>query len=637
MPKKDRQTYTNATHTRAIVKLHIPDKETILFLPERTYQDIADINVDKVKRVGGLVSVNTTKTIGEPVGTFQFSFKKTSLLGVESLLKFIEDPEDLWVEILFQVEGEVIDTMLGLVDVLKESTIRNPDGARIETYTISGSDFGKVFTQTKMFANPYIENAMPNYLAILDLTGGIMVGSPASLNEALVNIWLKNPSMEPMQAWRLPASLGGRPFYEHLHLDFQAKGLEAGLAYDPNFFNMSRLAGATPLWDSMVEYSNPLLNELYVDLQLKPSINIAKQDREDNYYGQVTKRTKLFPGVILRERPFPTSRSVKAWSSLPIYTLEPEDIVSRDMAKGGPANRFNYFRFTLQGLKGGVFAQAAFMADTSIGGDAGEDTNLGKPGSGFVMHQQSVLDHGIRPYAGATRFLPYDYADIKKLGDSSDTAAGAQESEGYQTLQSISDVGANWLRKAHDWYCLAHLQLSGMINTSRVMPEIRIGTRVKENRNDGVIHYYVEGVSNSWTYGSTGSTSLTLTRGEYEGRNLLKELYKREFDTQVLNDDVLNLLDEAVGPLAVANIASDLLKDQTPESFDLTSQPAEIAANEPIQTAETKQAQELAKGNSNALAPKEPSKEFGEDAINEEDLIGTNWDDPDPLGGGGLL
>lgn len=633
MPKRDRQTYTKSTHTRAIVKIHDRNGPPIVFLPETVTDDksIDSLSDQRTKHFGGLLSVSTNKTIGEPAGTFQIVFKKAETLRVSSLLKLIEDPEGLWVEILFQVDGEIIDTMLGIADVLKESSSRNPDGGRVETYTLSGSDFGKVFVKTAMFANPYMEGAMSNYAAIWDVTGGVLVGAPGALVESLINIWLKNPSIEPNQAWRLPSSLGGRPFYERLYQNIQAKGLNAGMAYDVNYFNMSRLAGATPLWDSLVEYSHPLLNEIIVDLQPKPPENIPKQDREDSYYGRVTKRTKLFPGFILRERPFPTSRSRKIWDSLPRHTLEFEDIQNHEITKGGPGNRYNYWRLTLQGIKGGLFAQSSFMVDSSIGGDTGEDTSLGKPGSGFILHQKSVLDHGVRPYAASTRFLPYDFADNRE------GSTGDRITEAYKNTKINSDVAANWLRKLHDWYAIAHLQMSGTITSTRIFPEIRIGTVLKEKRLDGVIEYYVEGVANNWTYGSNGSTALTLTRGEYDDSSLLKDLYKREFETEIVNQDLLTQVDAIVGAKAVEDLAEDVLKDLESETVGKSTDSPYIdeylAADEEIETSETKQAKQLAEGNSDALAPKEAADIFGEEALNEESLIGTEFGNPDPIAG----
>lgn len=633
MPKRDRQTYTKSSHTRAIVKIHDYDSPPFVFLPEEVTDDKSLIGGKdpRTKHFGGLISVSTNKVMGEPAGTFQIVFKQASVYAASSFLKDIEDPEGLWVEILFQVDGEIIDTMFGIGDVLKESTVRNPDGSRSQTYVLTGSDFGKVFVKTAMFANPYIEGGMSNYAEIWNITGGVLAGAPGSLVESLIDIWLKNPSIQPDQAWALPPSLGGYPFYDILHQSIQAKGLNAGFAYDVNYFNMSRIAGATPLWDSLVEYSHILLNELFVDLQPKPSKSIPKEEQIDSYYGQVTKRTKLYPGIILRERPFPTSRSRKVWDSLPRHTLELEDIQSRDITKGGPGNRYNYWRLTLQGVKGGLFAQASFMGDSSIGGDIGEDTSLGRPGSGFIINQRSVLNHGVRPYAASTRFLPYDFADNRE------GSSGDRTIDGYKNTKINSDVAANWLRKLHDWYAIAHLQMSGTITSTRIFPEIRIGTVVKENRVDGMIEYYVEGVAHNWTYGGNGSTTLTLTRGEYQGSTLLLDLYKREFDTEVINENILGAVDAIVGAQAVGDIAEDVLKDlETPQLGTSKDSPyieEYLAADAEQETSETQQAKQLAEGNSSALAPKESADLFDRDALEEEALIGADFDNPDPIAG----
>jgi hypothetical protein len=82
-------------------------------------------------------------------------------------------------------------------------------------------------------------------------------------------------------------------------------------------------------------------------------------------------------------------------------------------------------------------------------------------------------------------------------------------------------MACNWLRKAHDWYCVAPWQVSGTIGTTQVKPGIRIGNRLIERRDEGDMEFYVEGVTHDWHYPGAAHTSLTVTRGQYIGEDLI--------------------------------------------------------------------------------------------------------------------
>jgi hypothetical protein len=205
----------------------------------------------------------------------------------------------------------------------------------------------------------------------------------------------------------------------------------------------------------------------------------------------------------------------------------------RQVAKGGPAHRFNYWLIEVAGRQG-IELQAILQQ---------QGARPGRPGSIPIWNLTSIEKHGLRKWQQGTSYLPI-----------SSRERGTQ----------FSQLAANWLRRIHDWYVVAPLELSGTLTTSRLRPEIRIGQRVRERRRDGTIFYYVEGVTNTYTYGTAGRTMLTVTRGEYEDEDHLRHVYAelgrqpttivRRTDDELLSED----FDEMVSQLSTGEVSFEI-------------------------------------------------------------------------------
>lgn len=483
--RERRETYTSATHTRA----------RVAFLTDEANGFNTDRPVAAHSRLGRIVSVSTAKQLGSASGTFTITIKKDQQYhGPRSALRDLwRDPEDVWVRIEFVVDGQVIDTMIGLIDTVRENVQRTGGGQRSETYTIVGRDIGKVFETTELFVNVFHnpDNPVRAQGALVASYGERIVGTPAHFVHLLVDEWVGNNGAAEAQ-FALPRGLGGGYFYGILqkHQIQPMASLEHGEALAPNLFQIDQTTGK--LWDVMQEYSNGALNEMFVDLAPPP----GRSSHRDH--------TGLKPTLFLRERPFPIrsddGRTTVAtqWHGLTSHVLEPQDVMTRDIAKGGAANRYNYWLLLIEGLGTEGFNVAEILQRGV------EGVPYGHPGNIPVFDTASIQRHGLRRYSAHTRFIPFW-----------DSTRQAQ----------FFRLCARWLKKIHDWFSVAPLELSGRIVTSRVFPEIRIGQRVIEQRREGRIVYYCEGVEHSWTYPNAGSTSLTLTRGEYEGDDLLAHVY----------------------------------------------------------------------------------------------------------------
>jgi len=523
MPRDERRRWEQSTHTRAVVSFFTDEVGGFEAVePIQSHPDF-----------GHIIAVSTEKTLGNAAGSFSITVKSPpsprgrgqTQHNARSWKRLWRDPEQVWVWIRFIVDGETIDGMFGQIDTVNESTSRGGGGERSETFTISGRDFGKVFETTEMFTNFYAAEALTqgvmSQAALIRTALENITGTPAHFVRFLVETWLGNNGIGEAQ-WLLPRSLGGDVFASALHLGTiqRMDSFTNGLLHNPNIMSVDSQQGSK-LWDTMQELSNGLLNEMWVDLApptvppipylgytaasvLSASYGIISTERPSSGT-DAAPLTGLVPSLYLRERPFPTrsSRSLQTnrakWDQLRRRRLRPEDVQQRSLARGGASQRYNYWQLDAVGLGSQDYGNVNLL-QRGIEGVA-----AGRPGNNPIFNGQSMARHGVRRYFQSTRFLPIRETDAE--------------------VETWTRVAARWLQKLHDWYSIAQLELSGSLTTTRIMPEIRIGERIDEERSEGTISYYCEGVSNEWEYPNAGRSTLTLTRGEYEDEHLLDYIY----------------------------------------------------------------------------------------------------------------
>ncbi len=487
MPRESRRTWSSQrTHTRLEVSFH------------------ADEGFDGVVRsnrsspLGDIVGFQTAKAFGQ-AGSFSLRVKKPA--NEDRWLRLWKDPEDTWVRIRPVVDGQTIDLMLGLVDTNQESNQRADGGAPSDTYSIVGRDFQKVFETTSIFTNPLTPDgarALSAYYQDPQLFSAV-VGTPSNVVLALVELWIGNSGLND-RPWTLPQSLGGATFYDRLNTDnVQRMGRGSGEVENPHFLRSDRVVGM--LWDVLQEFCNPAMNEIWCDLGPPPITS--------NAYNRSPRRKALedlVPTLYMRERMFPTITQRRRWTHLRTRVLLQADIRNRQISVGGAANRYNYWNLQFSGFtQNGIGTQLLF--------NVGNGPTRFAPGDAPIVNVHSIRRHGVRKYEASTIYCPTQ-----------------DRTDGPNFLK----LGVDWLRRIHDWYAPAPMQLSGTIQTTRLMPEIRIGERIAERLLDGTeIYYYVEGVQHDWTYPGPGSTTLTLTHGEYRGEDLIAEIYKEYFSGTV--------------------------------------------------------------------------------------------------------
>ena len=479
---------------------------------EVAFHSEGDDNFDGVvfgshPQLGRIVGVTTTKGLGGASGTFQITMKKPTDQN-QSWAQLFPAPEGVWVRITYIIDGERRPLLWGMIDSIVENVQRQGSGARTETYTITGRDIGKVFEDTKTIVNLFAVSSIEMFAAMLQAYNTQpALGPPDVVIRDILKRWLGNNGLASRQ-YRLPQSLakiaGVENFYDALNLDtIQKMDRGHGETLDMSILNPDQQGGAA-LWDILQQYCNGLINEMWLDLA----------------YDQNKKAWR--PAFYLRERIFRTEGvgGLTLWDNAPIFDLKLGMVRGWQLAKGGAANRYNYWL-----LHGGVLGdQYSTQALThSIGKEPY------KPGAIPIINLDSMQRHGIRPYVVTTNFLPLykrekdENGELKEIG------------------QNFITLAANWLKRAHDWYGVAPGQLSGTITTTRLLPGLRVGERVREERHNGSrVVYYIESVTHNWSYPGAGTSTITVTHGQIDGENLLDALYaqyeERSTTSKALSD-----------------------------------------------------------------------------------------------------
>jgi hypothetical protein len=464
-----------------------------------------------------------SKRFGSSPGTWSLTVKGRVPGGKDAdrrtdVMRLWEDPEDVWVRIVVEKttsldegKGKPVEVMFGLIDSITESVMRTGDGSREETYTINGSDFMKVLTMTSTYINIHEGDGTLPMVPLYDAAISKIVGRPDEIVEQIVHSWLGNEGIADKQ-WKMPASLGGRYFFDFLELIFDKL---RGTVYDPTLYQPDQWMGK-PLWGSLESYSNSILNELFTRL-----------DTQVPYDGVGGGHPQ--PQLVLRERPFPSGDlGTFAYRALPTHKVSPTDVTARNMTKGAPESRFNYWLLDASGLVGNGFGVLS-----EIQKSAGREK--GFPGSIPVYNTEDMRKHGFRQWKESTRYFPF-----------------REDKQWF--LHS-----ARWLQLLHDWYSIAPFEQSGSLTLGHLHPLIQIGERIEELRSNGdKIVYYVEGVSHSWSYPGAGSTTLNLTRGEFEDEDLIAIVYDRAEQSTDSLKAKFDLLDEAAG------VAGDIPRGSPP-------------------------------------------------------------------------
>ena len=430
-----------------------------------------------------LIVVNTDKAIGVP-GNFNFTVKADS--EISDLLNIIVD--DAWVDLVFYRHDQPWHVMRGLVDEIRRSeTVVN--GATVQTYTISGRDFQKIWELTPVWFSPYAGADLVSESIAFEVFKGIpeIIGDPATAVQAYLKKFLEAVGQSAGVNWWPPDGmpsaiegdfLGSVTFNVDNFLNEPARK-----AFNPNFMQPDGT-----LWALAKQHSDPVFTELYCDVLPDGDPFSGRLEAGDPLEPSDTEMT-----VVLRDRPFPVVDPLigdfsDSWDRLPIHTVPRQQLQTVEIGRAGH-ERFN----------------AYFVAS--------------------MLHQETMGKHGLTLMAPLV-----DKEDIKRHG---------MRRFDVQSSQMPDDLDPTVMaekqrRIVRDWYCCNPYFLSGTLGLGMGRPDIRIGNRLvipgalSQDQNES---YYVETVAHSWTFGRGTRTQVGVTRGwigkDASYRKILQEISNR--------------------------------------------------------------------------------------------------------------
>ena len=405
-----------------------------------------------------LVSASTDKVLGAPSGTWSLTMKPSRV--TEALFDQVLD--DDWVDIVFKNHERKWHVMRGLVDDTRRAKAVSGSGATSEVFLFSGRDFGKIFEVTPIWFSVLTDEA---------ITGGVSIqvfnsmpnlfGSPDMTVEAFLLGFLDHLASVGRAVWMMPEQMPGvqDEFVRNIYFDRDDyTDNPPRIAINPNY-----MMPQGTLWQLAQQWSDPEFCELFID-----TIPLGFAD---NPLGEIEPVDNSMV-IKFRDRPFPTTElgDASPYFSLPTFIVPRQMIVNDDVGRTG-MERYNAFFVASQ------LQQEALQA-------GGIDIYLPE------WDADDILRHGLRRFDVNSSYAAPD-ADFLGL-------SRAQRA------------------RVRDWHCMNPYLLNGTLELGAGMPWARIGCRARVpgvESEDQDETYYIESVSNRWTFGSSTKTTLGVTRG----------------------------------------------------------------------------------------------------------------------------
>lgn len=418
-----------------------------------------------------VVRFNTNKTL-RATGSFSLTVKEP-LNANPSIMDTVAD--DDWIDIVQLVNGERSHLIRGRINNLAPSANVVGDGATARNIDIYGKEFGSVFEDTPIWFNQFRAENIGNTSA-MDVNKAFSVGgTPVEFLTSVLYGWMEFQIANKRASWKLPPSMPNRGVGGSFRdtFFFLTEGFQADperIAVDGQLVDPNGLG----IWAFAQEWSDPFFCELFTDLVAEHPSGIGFQQLQPN---RAYSPSETQMAVIFRTIPFPRLRSINtesnasvgrssAWFSLPMATVQPQEIISKNVGRGG-LERYN----------------AYFCSQTAIRELAGQ-LEL----SGPLWDEADIELRGLKQFNVESK---------------------------YTTLKSdLPGMAAEQRWQALCFHALNPYMLNGTIALGRARPDIRVGTRLRIPNDDPARQetYYVESVDHEWKLGS-GKTSLGVTRG----------------------------------------------------------------------------------------------------------------------------
>lgn len=487
------------------------------------------------------------KDIDGVVGTLSVNLKSTSrssryletILPGDLLIVFMDDAGD------YDPNNRFAGTLISvvIVDRVAETTFAQR-GATVESVNVSARDLAMVFSGTSTVfdqAFAQIDNAVYTGEFISQMLADKRQVALSPLENVLILLLLlydadKTGSKSAALQWKLIASSDSSSTTQLISLLDVTTYVQNPLP----FYATAEPPGivqACNVWALLESYSNPVLNEFFVDVRdVNPQEqqfrslasdkakevffagNQADLDSQSSRIREVLD-SSLFRSsstmsddgpsssglsngssvvaLVLRQRPYDHD----AFSALPFTEVDSTEVETSELARSSH-DVLNWFRLRFPTLSP-LFQELV---------------------SGIRALPQSIAKFGFRRMDAETRYM---------FASSSAAAAFSKDS----TKNDFGDVFRKYVDLLSTWYCQNEFWYAGTL-TTRLRPSIRVGTRLRLNRRGEVYDFYVQGVQHAFSKepGNSRST-FTLTRGRNVNQATVPAVTAADFQHQgfVLN------------------------------------------------------------------------------------------------------
>ena len=446
-----------------------------------------------------------------------------------------------WIDIAFIRQGKEFHVMRGLIDSIRQQ-YRVVNGAWSRTYVLQGRSFGKIFQITPLFFDTYTDGDFVGIAAsqIAHDVENFVFGNPSDTVKGLLFGFIQKLRLRDRAAWLHPRLPGesvdlnfgvARDMYDDFM--FTDSPARSSVIYPPTFN-----PGETSVWNLAYEWSDPLMQELFLDLS--PASNWNRPETTFTQVGQVAYENFADPTGLKSSARKYSGRSFRDQEACPIGTTR-ATVFYRDrpfptkhrryLGEAQPIEQGPWFENAPQGSIAAhvVDVSAVLASDLTVSDELRKNAFfvqgrlLQDLGSSFLqfqvpkVHKAQILRHGLRRFDAATRYT------------ASVNATDVKEREVLGVTERMRDI-------LIEHHALDHELLTGQITLGPGRPDIRIGSRILIGEfmpDASGLSAYVEGVEHTWRRPEGLHTTLTVTRGWTARDGDYDESYLAYLDTVV--------------------------------------------------------------------------------------------------------
>lgn len=440
------------------------------------------VNYHFEKRLGAPTGAITLVMKGEAEGCY---FSDGRFQNGEPWLNLLDEGD--WWAMSIQRNGQKLFVGMGKIDLITIDLAQDR-GATISTITVRGRDLGFGLQDVPVYFNPF-DAAAQNIVGIdmLQFIGG-QGGFAGDVVRGMIEGMFgfrggdrnRGGSQLYGSAIRIPLSLRNRVGFDksiYFNLvEFQIQpDLEGQVVIPQPVLNVQQ--SDTSVWDYASTWRNPLMNELFVDID--PAVDVRRQKAK----------------VILREKPFVNAADGQdsPWFDLPVIEIDAKTCAAVNLTKG--MNRVNHL--LVLGDLTGVFGDEVY--------------GIHPP----AFNNGSVERYGLRRRTEQTNYF-------EELG-----------------VEASEQLLKQWRARILNWNVLNQKYLQGRITIAEARADIRVGQKIAiingpfgnyrgfddapgpptgstgEQPYDTAYTFYVEAVRYEGTFGAQPRhmTTLEVSRG----------------------------------------------------------------------------------------------------------------------------